>query len=82
MKTWKIFYENKTIQDTAKKYNLDVSKFSDKELRDGWEIEKEHDGGEGKDVDVVRSKGDLLKIVLAHLREDPHYYKKLKKTGL
>jgi hypothetical protein len=48
---------------------------------DFWErlnVEKEHDGKMGRDVDVVGSKADLLKIVIAHLREDPQYYTKLK----
>lgn len=64
------------------KENIDTSMFDPKELKMGIEIEKEHDGGEGKDVDVVSSKEDLIKIVVAHLREDPKYYTKLKKAGL
>jgi hypothetical protein len=44
----------------------------------GLNVEKEHDGKMGRDVDVVGSKADLLKIVIAHLREDPQYYTKLK----
>lgn len=48
---------------------LDVSKYDPKQVRMGLKVEKEHDGKMGKDVDVVRSKTDLLKIVIAHLRE-------------
>lgn len=62
--------------------DLNVSKYDSKEVKMGLEVEKEHDGKMGKDVDVVRSKSDLIKIVVAHLREDPEYYTKLKKTGL
>jgi len=43
----------------------------------GMKVEKEHDNG---DLDVINSEEDLLKVVLAHLREDPKYYTKLKKV--
>jgi len=72
--TFANFLENKTLE---KKLGLD--KFDPKQIRMGIEVEKEHDGKMGKDVDVVKSKSDLLKIVTAHLREDPKYYTKLKK---
>lgn len=49
------------------------------QLKRGIEVEKEHDGKMGKDVDVVKSKLDLVKIAVAHLREDPRYYSKLEK---
>lgn len=65
-----------------KNESVDVSKYDPKEIKMGLEVEKEHDGGEGKDVDVVRNKDDLMKIVVAHLREDPKYYTKLKKANL
>ena len=61
---------------------VDVSMYDPKEIKMGIKVEKEHDGGEGKDVDVVNSKEDLMKIVVAHLREDPKYYTKLNKAGL
>lgn len=64
------------------KETLDTSMFDPKEIKMGMKVEKEHDGGEGKDVDVVGPKSDLLKIVVAHLREDPKYYTKLIKAGL
>lgn len=65
---------------TFAKYSAD--RFDPKQIRMGLAVEKEHDGGEGKDIDVVKNEDDLLKIVIAHLREDPHYYTKLKKAGL
>lgn len=60
--------------------NLDTSSYDPKEIEMGLEVEKEHDGKMGKDVDVVKSKTDLLKIVIAHLREHPKYYSRLKKV--
>lgn len=75
---WYEFREN--VEKVAEKAGLDISKYDKKELRMGYEEEKkEHDGGEGKDVDVVHSDTDILKIVVAHLREDPHYYSKMDK---
>jgi fructose-1,6-bisphosphatase len=72
----------KSIKKLASDNDLDISKFDNKELLRGMEVEREHDGGEGEDVDVVSNELDLLKIVLAHLREDPKYYSKLDKIGL
>lgn len=79
---FKEFYSREEVKDIAKEAKLDISKYSTKELLAGLKVEKEHDGEKGKDVDVVKNKKDLLKIVIAHLREDPHYYKKLKKADL
>ena len=70
------------VKRDAKAAKLDVSKYDPKELHAGYETEKEHDGKEGKDVDVVGKKSDLVKIAVAHLREDPKYYSKLKKAKL
>ena len=75
MDTFTQFLESKDLQ---KKLGLD--KFDPKQVRMGIEVEKEHDGKMGKDIDVVKSRSDLLKIVTAHLREDPKYYTKLKKV--
>ena len=61
---------------------LETSEYDPEEIRMGLEVEKEHSGEMGKDVAVVKSKNDLLKIVIAHLREDPKYYTKLKKVEL
>lgn len=75
---WKIFCENKHIQSVAKKGKIDISGHDPEELRMGYEAEKEHD--DGSDVDVVNSDLDVVKIAVAHLREDPKYYSKLKKV--
>ncbi|MHA2427555.1 MAG: DUF5661 family protein [Candidatus Hermodarchaeia archaeon] len=82
MITWQTFLENKAIQQIAQKAGIDISEFDPKELRKGQKVEKEHDGEQGKDLDVVKSDADLLKIVVAHLREDPKYYTKLHKANL
>lgn len=59
----------------------EISKFSSKELVDGLNTEKEHMSQ--KKLDVIGNKHErILKIALAHLDEDPHYYKKLKKAKL
>jgi hypothetical protein len=57
--------------------NVDWKKVDLNEFKKGLSVESEHnDGGE---LDVVNSKKDLAKIVLAHLKEKPDYYTRLKK---
>jgi len=63
-----------SVKKLAKKFGVDP-----KGLKQGVDVESEHDGERGKDTDVVDSKEDKAKIATAHLREDPKYYKKLKK---
>jgi len=59
------------LQDEIKKYNKD-------QLIAGLNVESEH---KQKDIDVVGKKEEnLLKIAVAHLREDGKYYDKLKKV--
>jgi hypothetical protein len=65
--------EAQDIDALAKKYDVDA-----KQLRMGIKVEKEHDGPMGKDIDVVKGKEDIAKIAVAHIREDPSYYTKLK----
>lgn len=62
----------KSIPDDIQKL---VDKYDDKELTIGMNIEQEHNKGK---TDVVNSDLDVLKIVLAHLDEDPKYYTHLK----
>lgn len=76
------FTKKKKKKEMLKEEFIDVSLFDPKEYKMGLKVEKEHDGGEGKDVDVVKKRIDLIKIVVAHLREDPKYYTKLNKAGL
>lgn len=71
------------LNDLAERSNIDISWYDTSEVMKGFTAEEnEHDGGVGKDVDTVESKSDILKIVVAHLREDPKYYSKIEKAGL
>jgi len=80
MKTFTQFFEAKeNLQNIADKAKIDISKFDPKQVSMGFEVEKEHDGKMGKDTDVVKNDGTILKIAIAHLREDPKYYTKLNK---
>jgi len=53
-----------------------MDEFDLDQIKMGIGVEKEHDTDD--ELDVVDSNLDLLKIVLAHLEEDPKYYTKLK----
>lgn len=61
-----------TLEQIAEKYGVPLE-----QLQMGIDVEKEHD--DGSELDVVKSKVDLVKIALAHLKEDPEYYTKLNK---
>jgi len=50
----------------------EISKFNKKEVKMGIEVEKEHT----KDIKKLKQ------IVIDHLKENPHYYTKLKAAGL
>jgi hypothetical protein len=81
MKSFKNWKQLKKIKNLAKKADLDVSKYNDSEILKGFETEQEHQ--RDKETDIV--KGDetkIVKILLAHLKEDPEYYKKLTKAKL
>jgi hypothetical protein len=85
--TFKLWLEARTsskymhISNLAKKANLDVTKYNKKEIIDGFETEKEHMSF--KKLDVIKGHEErILKIALAHLKEDPKYYTKLKKAKL
>jgi len=72
----KIFKMDDSIKNLKDKINLDWSKIDISQFKVGLKEELEH-----KDV----TGGDLVltaKIVLAHLKEDPHYYSKMEKIGL
>lgn len=66
--------EAKEIGDTL---SVDWKKYDLEQFRMGLEVESEHN--DGTELDVVGSKKDLAKIVLAHLKELPDYYTRLKK---
>jgi hypothetical protein len=62
-----------------KEGKVNTEGLSKQQIQLGMEVEREHDGRMGKDTKVASSESDILKIVVAHLREDPKYYTKLKK---
>jgi hypothetical protein len=70
----------KEVQTIADKAKLDISKFEIKQLIQGYKIELEHGKGD-PETNVTNSDPVMtLKIAVAHLKEDPHYYTKLKKV--
>lgn len=79
---WLIESKKLTYDDVlrfAAKANLEneIKKYDEKDLVDGINVESEHTQ---KDIDVIGKKEEnLLKIAIAHLREDEKYYRKLKK---
>lgn len=83
MKSFLSYIRESTFsQDEAKRLGdslgVDWKKTNIDEFKMGLSVEAEHDYG-GK-LDVVDSKKDLAKIVLAHLKEKPDYYSRLKKV--
>lgn len=79
-KNWKQIKESKEeLKSLAQKAKINLNNINFNQLKKGIEVEKEHDGKMGKDIDVVKNKTDLIKIAVAHLREDPKYYSKLEK---
>lgn len=70
----------KEIGEIAQKAKVDISKFDIKQLVQGYKVELEHGKGD-PETNVTNSDPVMtLKIALAHLKEDPHYYTKLKKV--
>ena len=76
------------IEESKRKFSKDAAKRLGDSLSVNWDmvsvdqfvmglsVEAEHD--DGGDLDVVDSDKDLAKIVLAHLKEKPDYYTKLR----
>jgi hypothetical protein len=80
MKSFKLFLNEAFSDEEAKhlgnKLGVDWDSVSLVQFKMGLAVEKEHD--DGSKLDVVDGHLDLAKIVLAHLKEDPKYYTKLK----
>jgi len=79
--TWLLKESKLDFQDVlkmAKDASIDISKYKKEQLVQGVNVEKEHN--KDKDTDVVNKLSDLLKIAVAHLREKPNYYDRLKKV--
>jgi hypothetical protein len=69
-------FTKSSAKELGDKLSVNWEKVDLDEFTKGLSVEKEHDDG-GK-LDVVSSNLDLAKIVLAHLKERPDYYTKLK----
>ncbi|MCK9458260.1 MAG: hypothetical protein M0R80_01240 [Proteobacteria bacterium] len=67
------------IKNLAKQAKVDIACLDKKQLEMGVKVEREHNGKMGKDTKVIKNDAEALKIAVAHLREDPKYYTKLKK---
>lgn len=64
----------------ARQAGVDIQGIDLKELQTGINEEQEHTGAKGKDTKVITNNVGALKIAVAHLREDPKYYTKLKRV--
>jgi hypothetical protein len=63
----------------AKRYHIDLSVVPINELKAGLNIELEHGSELGSLTNITNDSLDkTMRIVLAHLQEDPRYYKYLK----
>ena len=80
MKTFNGFILENSLEKHARQAGIDISKFDKNELLMGVQVEKEH-GSVNSDTNVTSDDPiKTLKIAIAHLREDPRYYSKLKKV--
>jgi hypothetical protein len=78
--TFTEWLDRKKLNLIAKKANLDISKFDIHQVADGYKVELEH-GTKNMATNVTNDDPvKTLKIAVAHLQEDPHYYTKLKKV--
>ncbi len=68
------------VKEDPKRYNMqNVSqKLKEKKQFDSWELKT----GTKEEMEHTSSPKVARKIALTHLKEDPNYYKKLKKVGL
>lgn len=74
-----ISYNEWKINKIAHNSNLNIKDFDPKQIEMGMEEELEH-GKKDKKLNITNNDpSKTLKIVLAHLKEDPKYYSKLKK---
>jgi hypothetical protein len=67
-------YVNESLDNLAKQHRIDLTKYDMDQINKGMKVEMEH-----KNV-TSGNKGDTLKIVIAHLDENPRYYDNLDKA--
>jgi hypothetical protein len=60
------------IPDAPEDIQSLVDQFERSEVEMGMDVESEHD--DGGELDTIGNELDILKTVLAHLKEDPQYY--------
>jgi hypothetical protein len=65
-------------QEIGNRLGVDWTKVDLNQFRQGLEVEQEH--STDPELRVANTKEDLAKIVLAHLKEKPDYYTRLKKV--
>lgn len=71
-------YAEELIKIISKKAEIDISKLDIKELVMGMEVELEH-GSVNPETNLTDdSPEETFKIVMAHMKESPNYYTKLK----
>ncbi len=73
------YCEAKELKQIANKARIDLKGIDLKQLKMGMSVEKEHDAEKDTDVVPGHDKGTIMKIAVAHLRELPDYYTRLKK---
>lgn len=67
-------FVEESLSSLAKQHHIDLSKYDMGQIEKGMKVEMEH-----KNV-TSGNKSETLKIVIAHLDEDPKYYDKLDKV--
>ena len=70
-------FSDEEVDEIAASIGVDFNKIDREQFKMGLSVEAEHD--KDPDTDVVNNNTDIGKIALAHLRELPDYYTRLKK---
>jgi hypothetical protein len=75
---------NKVVaKELSKKYNINHKVVSEEEWHYGLNVELEHGSKLSKLTNISHNNPDITaKIVIAHLLEDPRYYKYLRKMEI
>lgn len=69
------YFRKEDVEVAAKNLDINIDNYDLREIIIGMNIEKEHGSEYGNDVNITGDQAEpTLKIVIAHLREDPEYY--------
>ncbi len=72
------YFRKEDVTVSAKNIGINIDNYDMREIIMGMNIEKEHGSMYGNDVNVTGDQAEpTLKLVIAHLREDPNYYSAL-----